>query len=182
MSRFELQFDRQWIPELARCYDYAGERDFIKSVAEPARTRGWLTPDEFIQLVAWKTQSRSLPLFLKNDRRQMVEASRAACSPSTPEAERTRVLLQLEGVGFPVASVVLHFVASAPYPILDRRALESLGYVSQRTTYTEHFWQEYVATCRLLATQSQVSMRDLDRALWAWPGLPDRDRYRLHLR
>jgi hypothetical protein len=57
--------------------------------------------------------------------------------------------------------------------------LESLGYVSQRTTYTEHFWQEYVATCRALAKQSQVSMRDLDRALWSWPGLPDRDRYRL---
>jgi hypothetical protein len=89
------------------------------------------------------------------------------------------VLLGLKGVAYPVASVVLHFICRARYPILDRRALESLGYVSQRTTYTKPFWRDYVRTCRALASENQVSMRVLDRALWAWPGLPDHDRYRM---
>jgi hypothetical protein len=158
-------------------YDYAGERTFIEQVAKPARARGWLTSDEFTELVRWKTRGRSVPAFLRNDPRVMESASRVACAPETPPSERTRPLLALEGVAYPGASVVLHFVCRTRYPILDRRALESLGYVSQRTTYTEAFWGDYVRTCRALARENGVTMRVLDRALWAWPALPDRDRY-----
>ena len=90
--------------------------------------------------------------------------------PNTREPRRAGVLVALRGVGYPVASCVLHFAHQDRYPILDKRALESLGNKTQRTVYSETFWQDYVAACRDLSRQHGLSMRDLDRALWAWPG------------
>ena len=127
-----------------------------------------VTRDEFIDLVHWKTGGRSVPLVLRNDRQDIEHATRTALDPKTREPRRAPVLVALEGVGYPVASCVLHFAHQDPYPILDVRALESLGYKTQRTVYSETFWQDYVAACRGLARQHGMSMRDLDRALWAW--------------
>ena len=76
-----------------------------------------------------------------------------------------RVLLLLSGVSWPVASVLLHFCDRAPYPILDVRALESLG-VKAPSAYTFPFWLAYVETTRALSRKTGLSMRDLDRGLW----------------
>jgi len=169
MSRFRLQFDPALLPSLAMAYNYPDEPRLIREIATPARSRGWFTADEFVQLVRWKTGGRSVPLVLRNDPDDIVHATRVALDENTREPRRAPVLVALEGVGYPVASCVLHFGHRDPYPILDVRALESLGYRTQRTVYSESFWQDYVAACRDLARQHGMSMRELDRALWAWP-------------
>jgi hypothetical protein len=51
------------------------------------------------------------------------------------------------------------------YPILDVRALESLG-VKPRSQYPLNFWLEYLDACRELAQLAGVSLRTLDKALW----------------
>jgi hypothetical protein len=51
------------------------------------------------------------------------------------------------------------------YPILDVRALESLG-VKGRSTYPLSFWLAYLEACRTIARQAGVSLRTLDKALW----------------
>jgi hypothetical protein len=51
------------------------------------------------------------------------------------------------------------------YPILDVRALESLG-VKPRSQYPVSFWLEYLSACRGLARRHGVSIRTLDKALW----------------
>jgi hypothetical protein len=53
------------------------------------------------------------------------------------------------------------------YPILDVRALWSLGF-SRPPAYTFGFWSEYVAFTRSEARRLGVSMRELDRALWQY--------------
>lgn len=68
-------------------------------------------------------------------------------------------------MNWPTASVLLHFGARDPYPILDFRALWSLG-VKAPTSYDFELWWEYTCCCRKLARKSGVSMRILDRALW----------------
>jgi hypothetical protein len=74
-------------------------------------------------------------------------------------------LLALQGVGVPTASVLLHFAHPDDYPILDVRALESLGH-SGRSTYPVSFWLRYLDACRDLAARHGVSVRTLDKALW----------------
>ena len=81
------------------------------------------------------------------------------------EETRMRALLELEGVGAPTASTLLYFAFPHDYPILDVRALDSLG-VKPRSQYPVSFWLEYLRTCRELARSSRVSIRTLDKALW----------------
>ena len=76
-------------------------------------------------------------------------------------------LLQLEGVGVPTASTLLHFVFPADYPILDVRALDSLG-GRARSVYPVSFWLDYLAACRELADRHGVDLRTLDKALWQY--------------
>ncbi|MCB0241463.1 MAG: hypothetical protein KDH08_23170 [Anaerolineae bacterium] len=70
-----------------------------------------------------------------------------------------------------MATVILHWCHREPYPILDYRALWALGY-EQPPTYTFNFWQAYTIFCRDLAAKTRVSIRELDRALWAFEAVP----------
>ena len=175
-TRFRLQFEPAHILSIARQYNYPGEPEILRDVATPARARGWFTYEEFVRLYRWKTRGRRIALLERQPPAEIEAATRVALDQSTREARRLGVLVALEGVGYPAASCVLHFAHREPYPILDVRALETLGYQTQRTVYSETFWQNYVAECRQLARAHGVSMRDLDRALWTWPGLPPAER------
>jgi len=84
---------------------------------------------------------------------------------ATDETVRIGALLELHGVGVPTASTLLYAAFPADYPILDVRALESLG-VKARSGYPITFWLGYLDACRRLARASGVSLRTLDKALW----------------
>ena len=66
----------------------------------------------------------------------------------------------------PTASVLLHLAHRDPYPILDVRAIWSLGVEKQPSSYSFEFWWAYTAKCRSLAMEAGIPMRVLDRALW----------------
>ena len=83
------------------------------------------------------------------------------------EKLRICLLRALDGVDWPVASAFFYVGLSADYPILDYRALWSLG-SGEPNSYTFDFWWCYVECCRRLARESGVSVRDLDKALWAY--------------
>lgn len=78
------------------------------------------------------------------------------------------MLTLLSGVQWPTASVILHFCAAEPYPILDFRALWSLSEDVPPSGYTFPFWWSYCEATRCLAAKARVSMRVLDRALWQY--------------
>jgi hypothetical protein len=81
---------------------------------------------------------------------------------------RVRALTALQGVGLPSASILLHFAHRDPYPILDERALWSLGVDPPPAYYSYELWWHYTRTCRALADEAGVSMRTLHRALWQY--------------
>jgi hypothetical protein len=81
-------------------------------------------------------------------------------------------LQMLHGVSYPTASVILHFFHVDTYPILDFRALWSMR-IAQPSQYTFEFWWRYVGACRRFHARArrrfpQLSMRELDRALWQY--------------
>lgn len=75
--------------------------------------------------------------------------------------------MTLEGVGWPTASVLPHLMHPDPYPILDIRALETLGVIGA-PKYRFDLWWSYTGLCRQLATDSGHDMRTVDRALWGF--------------
>jgi hypothetical protein len=84
------------------------------------------------------------------------------------EQLRVEVLTLLNGVSWPTASVILHFCHREAYPILDFRALWSLGVEANDVRYNFDLWWGYTQACRRLAEETGLSMRELDRALWQY--------------
>jgi hypothetical protein len=161
---FVLGFDPAEIGALAaRFGDDAGD-DRPAAIGAAAALRGHYTRVEFLTLCEWKSP-RSRPLVAANPAGAVRSATRRALAPAADERGRIEALLALRGVGMPTASVLLHFALPDRYPILDVRALESLG-VTGRTSYPVAFWIAYVDACRALAAARGVSLRTLDKALW----------------
>jgi hypothetical protein len=160
--RFELRFPPTEIRPLAARFGPDDDARLL-AIGAAARARGHYTRSEFIDVCAWKTP-RSRPRIAANTRRSITARTARALS-AREEADRIAPLLELEGVGVPTASTLLYFAFPGDYPILDVRALESLG-VRSRSTYTISFWLQYLDACRAMARANGVSIRTLDKALW----------------
>jgi hypothetical protein len=163
MTQFRLRFAPKDVQYWADRYDYGD--DAIQKIALEVRRRRFLTKEEFLAVCRWKSP-RSQPRCRTNSPSFIREVTRVALS-TTEERLRIEVLTLLDGVSWPTASVILHFFHSDAYPILDVRALESLGV---RTPFQYNFasWRDYVHCCRRLSKRYKVSMRTLDRALWQY--------------
>lgn len=163
---FNLQFDPKEIPIYAGRYPIE-EDQLIESVIAPkVCAKGFFTRTELLEVCRWKTP-RSKPLVQSNPQEFVEEVSKTALS-TTSERLRIEVLTLLNGVSWPTASVLLHFGHLDPYPILDFRALWSLGVDFSEISYNFVFWRDYTQFCRKLANETGVTMRVLDRALWQY--------------
>jgi hypothetical protein len=159
---FKLQFPIEAIPGLADRFPDSGDAPRL-AAGSAVRSRGYYTRAEFIEVCAWKTV-RSRPKVASNTEAAVVDATRRSLAAGD-EATRIAALLELEGVGVPTASTLLYVAFPGDYPILDVRALESLG-VKPRSQYPVSFWLAYLEACRALAGRAGVSLRTLDKALW----------------
>jgi hypothetical protein len=159
---FELQFPASEIEPLAsRFPDIDDTR--LRAEGAAARARGYYRRAEFLDVCRWKT-ARSASKVATNTARSIRRATGTALR-AEDETARMESLLALEGVGVPTASTLLYFAFPDDYPILDIRALESLG-VKSRSVYPVSFWLAYLAACRDLANRHGVGIRTLDQALW----------------
>jgi hypothetical protein len=162
---FRLRFGLDEIDHWADRYEYPGEQELIATVPPRVRAAGFLTGDDLLEIGVWKSP-RVRSRIRSNAESLVQEASRIALS-TREEHLRLHVLLALYGVGWPVASVVLHLCHEDPYPILDFRALWSAT-VDVPSVYSFPFWRDYTNFCRETAEEAGVSMRQLDRAMWQY--------------
>ncbi len=162
---FSLRFPLKHIQLWAGRYDAAMDRVVEEEIGPHYRSRGYLSREGFLELCRWKTR-RSQSLCARNTVEDVREASRVALETKS-ERVRIGVLLALDGVSWPTASVILHFGIPDRYPILDVRALWSLG-MDPPLNYTLDLWLAYAEHCRELAKAADVSMRTLDRGLWQY--------------
>lgn len=164
MSTFELQFAPGDISVLAGRYSYRDDSE-PRAAGAAAAARGSYTREQFLEVCNWKAP-RARRGFSANSADQVEDATRRAFETEY-EDECMDALLELGGVGVPIASTLLHFAFPKDYPILDVRALEALG-CRARTVYSVSFWLDYLYSCRDLAEIQIVDLRTLDKALWQW--------------
>jgi hypothetical protein len=161
MRKFHFRFPEKRIEYWADRYEYTEEA--VEQLTPAIQRRGYLTEEEFLTVCRWKTP-RSQPRCRTNSPEFIHEVTK--CALGTPDERlRIEVLTLLNGVRWPTASVILHFFHQDPYPILDFRALWSLGFDAP-DQYDFEFWQEYTSFCRGLSERRGISMRTLDKALW----------------
>src|SRR5919202_5458423 len=155
------------LAEVSDWIDRFGQDDapVLDVIAPAVRARGHFRRDEFLAAYRWKTH-RTLRHAEKYSEEEIADVTGVAFR-QTDEKLRICLLRALDGVDWPVASTLLHVGLSADYPILDFRALWSLG--SAMPTYVNfEFWWAYVTCCRDLAARCGVTVRELDKALWAY--------------
>jgi hypothetical protein len=163
-KKFKLKFSKDELSYWASRYSYNNE-DFICNVLAPKiQQQNYLTKDDLILLSKWKSP-RPYKHVLKNDEDFVKEVTSISLTTSNTKLS-IEILTLLNGVNWPVASVILHFGKNNKYPILDYRALWSLNV--NNVAYNYDLWNEYSNFCRNLATKCKVSMRILDRALWQY--------------
>ena len=130
---------------------------------------GYLCKDELYDLAYWKS-SKSAHWINGNHESCVKEITAKAFCLDDNWEKLKKLVSGLKGVGEPVGSAILHFYDREKYPILDKRALCSVGINHRKVKYDALFWQEYVDFCREKAKCYGVSMRVLDRALWKLRG------------
>jgi hypothetical protein len=158
------------IPVYAARYEYPGKEGGLNARKKAIKTRGCLALVDLCAVCDWKAP-RAAGHARKNTDAEVREISRLALS-SAEERVRIEVLQVLHGVNYPTASVILHFFHPDPYPIIDYRALWTLGF-EQPSQYTFDFWWRYLESCRslfrrVLRDVPNLTMRELDRALWQY--------------
>ena len=127
--------------------------------------RGYLTKQELHTIARWKSPRRAA-LTLENADDFIKEITEEAFI-SSDDWTKLLTLTQLQGIGQPTASAILHLYDEGKYPILDIHALWSVGMEwTARSSYP--FWLDYIELCRNTANRNNVSMRELDRALWKY--------------
>lgn len=159
--RFPIAEVKFW----ATRYSYSDDSVIADKIGPAVKTQQCLTKGQLLKLARWKSP-RIVPKCGKNDAGFVEEVTSRALQ-SKDERFRVEALRLLNGVDWPMASVILHFCHDGRYPILDYRALWSLR-VHPVPRYNYDLWAEYTRVTRELATEAGVDMRTLDRALWQY--------------
>ena len=148
----ERQREKDWTKE-----------QYLVDLKSEVQERGYLTKEELHDIARWKSPRRA-NLTLKNTDDFIKDITKSAFA-ATDDWTKLLTLTQLQGVGEPTASAILHLFDKGQYPLLDIHALWSVGLPwKKRTSYP--FWLEYIEFCHEIANRNNVSMRELDRALW----------------
>lgn len=165
-GRLALRFPEQDLAAwAARDLDDAGDHRLLDGIRPAVLARGHLTRAEFLEICRWKSP-RSKPHCARNSEHAVRTITRAALLTGD-EALKMDLLRILQGVEWPTASTILHFCDERPYPILDVRAVWSVGFAGS-PRYTMDLWLTYVAFTRALAARTGLSMRAVDKALWRY--------------
>ena len=139
------------------------EEDVMK-IRSSVEDNGYLTKTELMEMGLWKRHT--LPSLIDNNPVGHVEKITAEAFRPGDDWEKLEKLIDIEGVGESVASVILHLYDPKRYPILDVHALWSLTIDNTKVAYDEKFWKKYLKFCRAKADCRGVCMRTLDRALY----------------
>jgi len=166
------------------------EEDLLRLVGPAVRHRGYYTVAELQRVNKWKLPTeRNRSRLAKNSYHRVRAVTKRALA--APEPLQLYALQLLHGVSAAVATALLIFPFPDRHTVIDFRVARALEDLDQaRQLPDELLWRErpardsswlppypaYLDACRRLAAHLNISLRDLDRALWQWSkeGMPRR--------
>jgi len=164
-----MRINRRNIRKYKKKYDedYDGQKDEEKMKLSLRKQR-YLNKEEFVKIGMWKSK-RPKKYYESNDDVTVQEITKLSFS-TKDEKERIESLDSLRGVGYPIASTILHFAFPRKYPIMDFRVIRSLG-LKQPSTYKFDFWKRYCKKIQAISKKYSLSIRTVDKALWKYDEL-----------
>ena len=161
-----MKITKAKIKEYAKIFDERYGKDYVeKEMKDWLKNNRYLDREGFIKIGMWKSP-RPKKHYKNNDDLTVKRITRHSFATDS-EKERIECLLDLNGVGYPVASTILHFAFPDRYPIMDFRAIWSLG-LKQPKYYCFDFWQKYCAEIKAISERVGENIRTIDKALWQY--------------
>jgi hypothetical protein len=158
------------------------EEDLLRRVGPAILQRGYYTVGELKRVNHWKLPTeRNRSWLARNSHHRVKAVTQRALA--APEHLQLYTLQLLHGVSAAVSSALLVFPLPGVHTVIDfrvARALEALDQAGRlpdellwrQRPPTDNAWlppyPAYLDACRRLAAHLNVSLRDLDRALWQW--------------
>jgi len=168
-----MKINKKNILKYAKLY----ERDYKKKgkktekrMKSLLKNQRYLTLENLIAIGDWKAP-RARRHYKKNGDRRVRKITRFSFG-TRDEKERIESLDSLQGVGYPIASTILHFGFPRKYPIMDFRVIRSLGW-KRHSTYNFQFWQRYCKRIRNISKKFGLPIRTVEKALWKY----DKEKY-----
>lgn len=158
--------DRAWILTWAGAYERGmgtTEPHLFTDVGPAAAGRGYYTRDELIAVARWKT-SRSQSQVAANCTVDIEDLTRIAFA--APERLQHRILTLLSGVQVRTATALLTVAFPTQHTVLDVRSTEALARLGAWNGTGSYL--VYLDVCRTIARERDISLRQIDRALWKW--------------
>jgi len=174
-----LEITRETVSYWCEQYDRYGRQDeveyarLLRTTEEQVRHlpgQRYLNRRLFIRIGVWKSR-RQKSAYEANDAALVRETTALAFEAKHPLL-KLHILQALRGVSVPVASTLLHFMYPESFPIFDVRArtsLQSAGMWARPVNdASDQAWWDYVQVMRELSGRLGVTLRQLDKALWAY--------------
>jgi len=166
-----IEITKTKIREYAREYDKRNKGtndEFVeREIKKWLKSHHYLDREEFIKIGMWKSP-RPKRHYENNDNLTIKKITQTSFIVKD-ERQVVELLLGsrggLKGVGYPVASAILHFAFPNRYPILDFRVIWSLGW-EQPKSYNFDFWQKYCNEIRGISKGIGENIRTIDKAFW----------------
>jgi hypothetical protein len=149
---------------LCKEYPLVEDAEFLK--AGQAIRSGDFSRIHFNEIFRWKTKNRGKSRPKQNSDEEIAEALRVSTILQSPKLA-IALLCGLTGVAIPVASSIMTAIYPERFTIIDFRALEALDAEPERSGSLSYY-ECYLTFCTKLAKDWEISLRELDRALWMW--------------
>jgi hypothetical protein len=145
--------------------DYIGYDDLLNDVSRDI-SQGSISESTFRGIIDWKAPR------VKGKIRKNYEYYNEAIKQVlvSQDREKLQILVDLDGIGVPVASTILNFIYPDKFPIMDVRVTEALyefGYIDVKARSPKNYFK-YREEILKIVQESGCPMRMLDRALFAY--------------
>lgn len=173
-----MKLDKDNILHWAQEYDDSYKekyKNIEKRLKKLLSEQRYLTQDDLYRIMVWKAPR--IKRYAKENKPDMIEKITQESFKTEDEQIKIESLIGqkggLKGVGYPVASTILHFAFPEKYPILDFRVLESLSLLEsfnwkKPSSYNFKFWWKYCMKIRDIAHNCNLDIRTVDKALWQY--------------
>ena len=132
-----------------------------------------LTPFDFFAIILWKS-NRVKTKVRKGlaDAGMRVQTLMGHVARAHAPEEKVKLLTRIDGIGIRIASAILAVCYPSQFTVLDYRAWDTLtsckvAGLPRSIPATPAAYVQYCEACIGLAEKVGISLRDLDRALWA---------------
>jgi hypothetical protein len=162
-------FIAEWNPRYEKTEKDQPEYEAILTVvAAELRKESTLTRQTFTRIINWKAARVKGKL---NSDYEPYSKTFAKAHQSADVLNRISLLTQLDGIGVPVASTILHFMDPHAVPINDIRTVEVLHYaglLKYLSRDEKRFAAFREALLNIRASSPDFTLRQIDRALFAY--------------